>query len=493
MTRRILSAWLPDWPIRRLHRAGWPADRPLATVETRQGLRRIVDASGVAQAQGVETGQALAQARAVCPELMVADADPVADRDGLTRLAGWCERFSPLAAANPPDGLWIDITGCAHLAGGEEALAADIAAKLAPSRVAIAGTAGAAWALARAATWRTIKVIEPGQERPALAALPVALLRLDEQVVAGLRRVGLRSIGELTRQPRADLVARFGPMPGLRLEQAYGAAAEAIAWPRAPVPWSERVAFAEPIGTADDLTRALALLAERLCVRLEAQGLGGLRFVAIFYCVDDRRPVLEIATSRPLRDSARLALLLGAKLETIDPGFGVEAMVLEAEATARLPLVQAAIGAEARVEDLASVIDDLANRLSPDRLWRPAPQASHVPERAVTTVAPLASVPPWPDPPGERPVRLLRPPERIEATAPVPDDPPIQFRWRGALHRVRAASGPERIAAEWWRRSDVDERFRDYYRVEDQAGSRFWLFRTGLAPDTAWYLHGLFG
>jgi len=217
----------------------------LATIETRLGQRCIVDACATAQALGVTTGQALAQARAVCPKLVVAEADPAADEAGLIRVSRWCERFSPLTAIDPPDGLWINVTGCAHLAGGEMALATDIANRLAPARVAIAGSAGAAWALARAATRRQVEVIETGQERTALAALPVALLRLNERVVASLRRVGLRSIGELARQPRADLTARFGPMPRLRLEQAFGTAAEAIAWPkRSASGWRQQVSAA---------------------------------------------------------------------------------------------------------------------------------------------------------------------------------------------------------------------------------------------------------
>ncbi len=453
-------------------------------------------ASAAAEELGVMSGMALAQARAICPTLVVVEADPAADRAGLARVAVWCERFSPLTAANAPDGLWIDITGCAHLAGGEDALAATIARHLQPCRLAIAGTAGAAWALARAATRQSIQIIPPGGEPTALAPLPVALLRLDGRVVAGLRRVGLRSIGELARQPRADLTARFGATPGLRLEQAYGAAPEAIAWPRAPAPWSERLGFVEPIGTADDFARTLALLAQSLCARLEAAGLGGRRLVATFFRVDDLRPIIEVATAQPLHDAARVARLLGAKIETIDPGFGVEAIVLEAVETAPLAPVQQAMGGTPQSADLSAVIDDLGNRLTPDQLWRPTPQASHVPERAVTTTPPMEAAQPWTHPPGERPLRLLRPPEPIEATAPVPDDPPILFRWRGALHRVRAASGPERISAEWWRRSDEEERFRDYYRVEDQAGARFWVFRTGLPGQgrgPAWFLHGLFG
>lgn len=441
-------------------------------------------------------GQSLAQARAVCPELVVADADPSADRAALARLAAWCERFSPLTAADAPDGLWIDITGCAHLAGGEADLAVRIAQKLSPARVAVADSAGAAWALTRAATRRAIEICPPGAQAGMLEALPVALLRLDERVIAGLRRVGLRSIGELARQPRADLVARFGARPVLRLDQALGVAEEAIAWPHAPVPWSERVGFVEPIGTPDDLARALRLLAERLCTRLEAAGLGGLQFAATFFRIDDLRPALEISMARPRRDAARLARLLEARLETIDPGLGVEAVCLDAVKTAALVLQQSDIDGTGPCEDLVSVVDDLSNRHQAGRLWRPAPQASHVPERAVVHTQPLATPAVWPHPPGARPIRLLRPPEPIEAVAPLPDDPPVVFRWRGALHRVRAAAGPERIASEWWRDTSGDPRFRDYYRVEDQQGARFWVFRTGLSGQSCapeWFLHGLFG
>ena len=450
----------------------------------------------MAEAQGVVVGQALAQARAICPLLVVADAAPVADREGLARLANWCERFSPLAAADAPDGLWLDITGCAHLAGGEAALASAIERRLAPCRIAVAGTAGAAWALARAATRRTVELIAPGSERTALDRLPVALLRLDSRVVAGLRRVGLRSIGELARQPRADIMARFGAVVGLRLEQAVGSAAEAIAWPRAPVPWHESLTFAEPIATAEDLARTLSILAVALCKRLEAASLGGHRFAVRFFRVDDVTSQIEIATAKPSYDARRVAKLLCAKLDRVDPGFGVEAVTLEALETAPSAPVQATIGGTPRSEDLDSVIDDLCNRLGPDRLWRPIPYASHVPERSVATAAPLESLSPWPDPPGERPIRLLRPPEKISAIAQMPDDPPVQFRWRGALHRVRAASGPERIAAEWWRRQDTGERYRDYYRVEDQKGARFWLFRIGVSGQDhtpEWFMHGLFG
>lgn len=517
MTQRILSVWLPNWPTQRLHRAGAASpDRPTATVEAVHGQRRLETVCPRAAALGLRPGQALTQARAICPELAAIDADPAADRAALKGLAGWCERFSPLAAADPPDGLWLDIAGCAHLFGGEAELAATLAARLARSgldcRLAVAGTPGAAWALARAAGPDQITVLADGEEAMAqagaLAGLPVALLRLDARSVAGLRRLGLRRIGELARLPRADLSARFGPLPVLRLDQAQGFAAEAIAWPRPPVPWAERLAFAEPIGTPEDLTRVLATLAGRLCARLEAARRGGLAFAATFFRVDEARPTIAIGTALPVRDPVRIARLLGGKLEQVDPGFGIEAAVLEATTTAPLAPPQTELpdtGAPTAAPDtaLADTVDELANRLGPARLWRAAPQESHVPERAVRRVPPLAPAPSWPaDPAAERPLRLFRRPEPIEVTALLPDDPPLQFRWRGALHRVRAASGPERIAAEWWRRRAAPQSrpetdlVRDYYRVEDTEGGRFWMFRTGLNAGGAlarWFLHGVFG
>jgi protein ImuB len=534
MTRRILSAWLPHWPITRLSRTAPAAPgRPLVTVEAVHGVRRLAAVGAPGEAAGLRSGQTLADARAVCPGLVAVDADPAADQAALERLAAWAERYTPMAAADPPDGLWLDITGCAHLSGGEATLADDLSVRLArngiPSRLAIAGATGAAWALAHAwgvhgwgdapggevrktarensgageAARGEAMVLPPGQERAALAPLPVALLRLDPRTVAGLRRLGIRQVRDLLRLPRGDITARFGAAPVVRLDQALGTAAEAIAWPRPPIDWFERIAFVEPIGTPEDLTRALTLLAERLCRRLADQHSGVQRVTARFFRVDGAVPRIAIGTAQPVREAAYLARLLGEKLDTIDPGFGVEAMTLEADDVVPLPAPQlSSLAAPDGAGQLATTVDRLANRLGPERVWRPAPHASHVPERAVQRVPPLpVAQPAWvADPTLPRPIRLLRRPEAIEATAPVPDDPPIVFRWRGAPHRVRAAAGPERIAAEWWRRQPGGARpetdlVRDYYRVEDTEGARFWIFRAGLyrsGETPRWYMHGLF-
>ncbi len=509
---------MPNWPITRLTRrnaAASPADETAAviTAETVRGLRRVAAAGPAAAARGLRSGQALTDARALCPDLVAVEADAAADLAALAVLAGWCERYTPMAAPDPPDGLWLDVTGAAHLFGGEQALADDLADRLAragiPCRIAIAGTPGAAWALARSLLGQDRAVLGPGRERTSLAGLPVAALRLDPRCVAGLRRIGLRTVGELARVPRAELTARFGEAPVRQMDQAFGAAPEAIAWPHPAAPWVERLAFAEPIGTPEDLARALGLLATRLCARLEAERAGAHRIVARFFRVDDITERCAVATALPVRDAAYLTRLLTERLDTVDPGFGVEVMTLTAETVAPLrPTMRSLgeIGAEPTAR-LATTVDTLVNRLGQERVWRPVPQASHVPERAVRRTCPLdpadaaAERRDWavddPDA-APRPVRLLRRPEPIEATAPVPDDPPVLFRWRGVLHRVRAATGPERISAEWWRTqgaedaADDTDRVRDYYRVEDEHGARFWIFRRGLSGASDWFLHGLF-
>jgi protein ImuB len=439
------------------------------------------------------------------------ETDPDADRAALETLAAWCGRYTPLAAANPLDGLWLDTTGCAHLFRNEAGLAADLAGRLTrngiPCQLAIAGTSGAAWALARSVSAeKTSVIVPPGEERAALKPLPVACLRLAEPIVVGLRRFGLKTVGDLLHLPRTELTVRFGASVLLRLDQALGAAEEVIVWQRPPQPWESRLAFVEPVATPEDLARMLALLSERLCQRLAEKQLGGHRFVGRFYRVDDAVPQIEIATALPVCDAAYVAKLLGAKLETVDPGFGIETAALVAEEIApSCPAQNGLLGPNTDASGrLATLVDMLGNRLAPERLWGMVPQESHVPERAVARVPPLAQRrSAWTaDPSRPRPVRLLRRPEPIEVIALVPDEPPLSFRWRGALHRVRAASGPERIAVEWWRRTPSSaslgarpetDLVRDYYRVEDVVGSRFWVFRAGLRGGGRWFLHGMFG
>lgn len=457
-----------------------------------------------AAALGLFAGQKAADAAALVPEMFTADADPEGDLEALQALADWCVRFSPAVAVDAPDGLFLDITGVDHLWGGEMALLDDLIARLTandiPARAAIADTAGAAWALARFSDER---IARPGEQAALLEPLPAAALRLDEVAEAQLPRLGLTRVGRVTKLPRAQLTRRFGKGVVLRLDQALGRVEEALTFRRPATPWFERLAFAEPISAPEDLARATADVADRLCARLEREGKGGRRFEVAFHRLDGKAPTAAAGLSLAGRDAARIAKLIVPKLDVIDPGFGIEVVTMTAEGVEPISPRQRRLdaGREAALEEgLAPLVDRLANRLGEDRVWRAEPFESHIPERSVVRRPPLQDKAErgW-DPDRPRPVRLFEKPEPIEAMALLPDDPPRRFQWRGRTHSVRKAEGPERIGAEWWRQP-VDDispvQVRDYYRVEDEAGQRFWLFRAGLygeGQSPRWWLHGLFG
>ena len=485
------------------------ASAPFALIAAERGVRRLYAVDERAAALGLFPGQKATDAMALVPELAAADADPGGDEASLTALVDWCVRFSPAVAADAPDGLFLDVGGVAHLWGGEQALLDDLLGRLAaqgiPARGAIAGSAGAAWALARFGEDGV--VVPPGAETEFVAPLPVRALRLDMEIAAQLARLGLSRIGRLASLPRDQITRRFGSQVLTRLDQALARGEEALEFRRPPTPWFSRLAFAEPISVPEDLARASLDIAQKLCARLMAEGRGAGRFELAFHRLDGRAERRVVGLSLPGRDAGAIARLFAPMLETVDPGFGIEVVTLAAERVEPLPERQtgldtaglAALRGEIALEDgVAPLVDRLANRLGPDRVWRAAPYASHIPERAVVRHGPFAprEAGGWAkDRP--RPVRLLARPEPIDAIATVPDDPPVSFRWRGRLRRVRRSEGPERLAEEWWRRPPGEtepSHIRDYYRVEDDTGARYWLFRAGLYGAPAppkWWLHGL--
>jgi len=472
-----------------------------------RGVRRLAAVSLEAARLNLHPGQKATDAFALVPELLTEEAEPEHDAAALAALVDWCVRFSPAVAADPPDGLFLDITGVAHLWDGEAAMLADFQARLAagglPFRCAIADTPAAAWALAHYGADGII--VPPGGQRAALEPLPPAALRLDADAAAQIERLGLRRLSQLFALPRAPFAKRFGKAAMLRLDQALGRTAEALTFRRPPTPWIARLAFAEPISAPEDMARVAHDAAARLCARLEREGKGARRFELFFHRLDGRSPSVAVGLALPGRDAIRVAKLMTPKIEAIDPGFGVEVVTIIAAEVEPLSGRQGKLegAAQPGVEDgLSPLIDRLTNRLGEDRVWRAAPVESHVPELSAARAEPLArpsEARPW-DPETPRPLRLFRRPEPLEGViALTPDDPPNQFRWRGRLHRVRRAEGPERIAEEWWKREIEDvsvARVRDYYRVEDADGGRFWLFRSGLyeqGQPAKWWLHGLFG
>ncbi len=446
----------------------------------------------------------LAHAQAMVPDLTIVDAMPADDADALERLAAWCLGLSPMTAADPPDGVWIDATGCTHLHGGETPMLSLLSEHLArhglTGRVAIADTPGAAHGLARHGG-RPVVVIEPGAHADALALLPVEALRIDGETAAGLRRLGLDLIGQLAATPRGPLARRFGNGLLTRLDQALGRVREPIQPVLPAETISIRRTFVEPLSTAEAFVTVILVLVGEACTLLEQRGEGARRLDLVFERVDATIQVVRIGTSRPVRDVRHLARLLDERIEEVDPGPGVEAMRLVLPLVEPLAYAQRSGGLASGDKDdadLSELIDRLVKRLGPDKVYRLQTVESDVPERSQQPVsiyallAPAVPASPWP-----RPVRLLDRPELVETMAMMPDHPPKAFTWRRVRHRVVRADGPERITGEWWRRSAEFVAVRDYWIVENQEGRRFWLFRQGdgINPTTgglSWFLHGFF-
>ncbi len=424
-------------------------------------------------------------------------------------IATWCLRYAPLVSLDPPDGLWIDITGCAHLFGSESALLADLAARLSAAglaaRVAIAGTPGAAHALARFGVGRDIIVPADGLAA-ALAPLPPAALRLPEEAAALVARLGITSIAALSALPRGPLARRFGAATLSRLDQALGRAPEPISPLASPVPLAAHRAFTEPLLSAEALAAAIGTLSSALCQTLERKGLGARRLDLFFERIDRVVMAVRIGTVRPSRNALHLSKLLLQHLEEVDPGPGIAAMRLAARLAEPIAAgaTPAVFSSDAGKPDLSMLLDRLANRFGPARLYRALPLESDVPERSVRRRTVCCHLPPlapsggktWP-PHLPRPSRLLSPPEPVSALALLPDHPPAQFVWRGKRHRLTAADGPERIFGEWWKSDSETFAVRDYFRVEDEQGRRFWLYRRGdganpATGDGSWFLHGFF-
>jgi len=490
----------------RAHPFASPGEAPLALIEKHRGAIRLTACDAAALGFGLAPGMTLADARARVPDLAVAPADPAADLRWLERIADACDRFTPLVEAQPPDGLMLDMTGCLHLFGSEAALIAEVEQRLqrwaSRVRLAMADTPEAARALAR------FRAGPAPDEASALRRLPIAALELEPEAETALRRAGLKTIGDVADRPAAPLAARFGAAMIDRLDRMLGRSDSRIT-PRRAVPaiLLER-RFAEPITTADAAMAVIGALAADAAQRLEERHRGGRRFVARLYRSDGHIIDLSVESGLPLRDPHRIQRLfeeqVGALADPIDPGFGFDMIRLAVPQDEPLAAAQLALeGGAARDEAVATLIDRLSIRVGRKRLRRFAPRDTHIPEQAVLALPAIEASTPaaWPTPetgePPLRPIHLFDPPQPVEVIAEVPDGPPQRFRWRRTLHEVARFEGPERIAAQWWQRAPGDPGLtRDYYRIEDVRGRRFWLFRHGLygneRADPRWYVHGLF-
>ncbi|WP_174214310.1 DUF6504 family protein [Erythrobacter sp. KY5] len=486
-------------------------------IETAHGPRiHAVNRAG--HDAGARTGMMLADARTVCPSLMTAPADPAGDLACLEKLAVWAQRWGPWSTLDPPDGVLVDVTAAAHLFGGEARLLADVETAFAGRgfavRTGLAPTAGAAWALAHYGPARSI-LLESENMTRTLADLPVAALRLDDDVLTVLRRLGLKRLGELAdittgavnrseEAARDALHRRFrnrrspSANPLIRLDQLLGRVPEPLL-PIVPkqMPLVQR-RLMEPLRHRSLLDRVLADLAEDMARELEGRGEGARRLELGLWRVDGEVIVRQLELAAATRDAGHITRLFEEKLDNIDAGFGIETVRLRASWAEPLAAAQGDVeaAAERHGTSLAACIDRLSVRLGPDAVRRPVPHASHLPERAQSWSPPLEMAPPVQiGPVGERPLKLLDRPEPIAVLYASPDGSPQRFRWRGQVHEVMRVEGPERIAPEWWRvRSTV--RLRDYYRIEDSTGARYWIYRHGIVGDGRggmpdWFLQGL--
>jgi protein ImuB len=548
--RRILSLWLPRLPIDRIKRqlardnvapvsafssqslprtrsrvgtgsreenASRQNDLPSIVVAKQNNALQVFAVDDAAARLGLELGLPLANARAICPQLQVFDADEISDAKTLNDIADWCDRFTPLVALDSPHGLFLDITGCAHLFGGEAALMQTVCGALARQgfavSAAIAGTSICARVLTR---YVSGQIIGDGEEANAVKPLPVFVLGADDAITRGLRRAGLKTIGDVASRARHEITARFGPGFTTLLERALGQGDAPIS-PRKPMPdYIVEKRFAEPVATDVVISATLSRLAEMLVAAMAQQGKGARRLEANFFRTDGVVRTILVDTGQPVTKAEVIDRLfrerLGALNDPLDPGFGFDLIRLSSSRTEIVVQQQRDLDANVHDNDeLAALIDRIAARIGGRRVVVHLPQDTHIPERAVMA-APAqhhlaaAACAVWParvegEPP-LRPLRLFERPEQIKVIAQVPDGPPARFVWRRATHAVVRAEGPERVAMEWWR-SGGEMLTRDYFRVEDEAGLRFWLYRDGLydreieqeedkAVQPNWFMHGLF-
>jgi protein ImuB len=498
MEKRIVSIWLhhltTDWFTKRQ-----PGLRhtPFVLREASRGRMIIVATNSEAEKNGVSAGMVLADAKAIVPHLVVHDNPPRLSELILRRISEWCIRFSPVVATDPPDGIFIDASGCTHLWGGDSSYLNEIVKRFEKlgygASAAIADTAGVAWGIARFG--KSAKVIPPGQHREALLSLPPEALRVEPEVSHRLHQLGLHQIGQIINISRASLRKRFGAGLVVQLDRALGHHLE-ILQSVIPVPvYEERLPSLEPIVTATGIKIALEQLVTSLCLKLLKEQKGLRKAVFKCYRVDNKVEQIEIGTNRPTHDVRHILKLFDTSLNTIEPALGIELFILEA------PVVEEHLSHQEKMWEtegglndnrLAELLDRLASKIGSDTIHRYLPEESYWPERSIKEASTLAESPgiQWRTE-KLRPLHLLSKPETIEVSAPIPDYPPMLFRWKGKVHKIMKADGPERIEQEWWIQQG---QHRDYYRVEDESGFRYWIFRSGHYSDPLyqWYLHGFF-
>src|SRR5215217_6506523 len=484
MQKRYMSIWfrhlLTDWLT--LRRAELK-DVPFVVVTPIRNRIIIIAANKPAEDEGIYTGMAAADAKAIAPGLQVLDNMPGKQEKLLRKLALWCIRYTPLVAIDPPDGLLLDITGCTHLWDDERGYLKELVLKLRnngyDARAAIADTMAAAWAAARFG--RVTPIIAPRTQAAAIAQLPPVALRLEEPVLEHLQKLGFRTIGNFMNLPGRELRKRFGDDLLTCLTQALGLKAEFFTPVVPPVPYVERLPCLEPIKTATGIEIAIQQLLEQMCTRLASEGKGMRKAMLKCYRIDGKQVQVSISTTRGSHSVSHLQKLFGLQIDKIEPALGIELFVMEVSRVEDMATKQENIWinqSDLKDTALAELLDKIGAKLGAHRIHRYLPAEHYWPERSVTEAQTLQDAPStyWrADRP--RPLRMLRQPEKIEKVMSLlPDYPPKFFKYKGKEHDIVKADGPERIEREWWLEQGEH---RDYYAVEDKEGRRYWVFRSG--------------
>jgi len=463
-----------------------------------RGRKIVKSVSRKAEVEGIEVNIPLADARALVSDLEVFDDKPGRDLKLLKAIGEWCVRYTPIVSVDHTDGIFLDISGCAHLWGDESTYLQEITSKLQSKgyhvRAAIADTIGTAWAICRFG--KSALIVKSGEEPKALFNLPPAALRLEPTILARFNKLGLHQISSFIGMPRSVLRRRFGEVLLLRLAQALGQEEEVLMPIQLIPPYQERLPCLEPIRTVTGIEIAIKNLLQNLCTRLQGEG-KGLRTACLkCFRVDGKIVQVEIGTNSPSHHVSHLFKLFELKISQIAPGLGIELFLMEAAKVEEVSPIQEALWANnpgLDDQEVAELLDRLSIKIGTGSINRYLPDEHYWPERSIRTATTIAEQPTigWQaDRP--RPTQLLKTPEPIEVTAPIPDYPPMLFRYKGNVHHVKKADGPERIEREWW--LDAGEH-RDYYQVEDQHGQRYWIFRSGhYAGDKSnhWFIHGYF-
>lgn len=492
---RILSIWLPQLPLDRLVRLGDPRlDGPFAVTSDTKNATRLTHLNKCARDAGLSSGLSIPDARAICPDLLTEPSDLLREKTLLRALWRWADQLSPRVALDPPDCLLLDITGCAHLFGGEGSMGGEANARLSNmqivSRIGIAGTKGAARALARFGS-KSVSIAQAGKTHDALKALPIDALDVPSKMTSELAQSGLKTIGQLYEIKSTELARRFGLELTQALATSTGLEPDPVSPATADPIYAARMTLPEPIGFQSDLENVLERLAGSVCGKLQDTQKGARRFVLTVRCVDTGDHPISVGFAKPCFEVRPILQQFARPLDELKIEFGADWFRLEAQSIEPIRFRQTRLGEAVDTADsVARAISTIGNRIGFDHVRRYEARDAHLPEREFVAVEAMDRDvdPVWRTAPRYRPLRLYKRPEYLRALEP--GRPPISFEWRRKAYRTKSAKGPERLTPEWWREADM--RTRDYWTVQTKEGLRLWLVTYPGVEPPQWYVAGKF-